>query len=154
MVNGFLHSILFMNGLMQKKQRTHSSTQLTPHPAQAELTSPAAVGIDVSLGSTGKVSFSILGNVCAYDAATGIFTCADKATQLPAGLTELHLIADRGILELSAKQDTVIAYWELPDDRTCETITVNADTPICAEAWTDSVKAACMNYRHFHNRYH
>lgn len=103
---------------------------------QAELTSPAAVGIDVSLGSTGKVSFSILGNVCAYDAATGIFTCADKATQLPAGLTELHLIADRGILELSAKQDTVIAYWELPDDRTCGTITVNADTPICAEAWT------------------
>ena len=103
---------------------------------QAELTSPAAVGIDVSLGSTGKVSFSILGNICAYDAATGIFTCADKATQLPAGLTELHLIADRGILELSAKQDTVIAYWELPDDRTCGTITVNADTPICAEAWT------------------
>ena len=41
-----------------------------------------------------------------------------------------------GILELSAKQDTVIAYWELPDDRTCGTITVNADTPICAEAWT------------------
>ena len=82
------------------------------------------------------VSFSILGNVCAYDAATGIFTCADKATQLPAGLTELHLIADRGILELSAKQDTVIAYWELPDDRTSGTITVNADTPICAEAWT------------------
>ena len=103
---------------------------------QAELTSPAAVGIDVSLCSTGKVSFSILGNVCAYDAATGIFTCADKTTQLPAGLTELHLIADRGILELSAKQDTVIAYWELPDDRTCGTITVNADTPICAEAWT------------------
>ena len=28
------HSILFMNGLMQKKQRTHSSTQLTPHPAR------------------------------------------------------------------------------------------------------------------------
>ena len=46
------------------------------------------------------------------------------------------MIADRGILELSAKQDTVIAYWELPDDRTCGTITVNADTPICAEAWT------------------
>lgn len=103
--------------------------------ASAQMTSSAAVGMKVFLCEAKQFEFNFFGNICSYDAGSGIFTCGEEQNMLEIGLDVLDIVLDRGILEVSAKQDTVLGFWELGKDEAIGEISVKADYAIQAEAW-------------------
>lgn len=103
--------------------------------ASGQLTSPAAVGMKIFMCGAKQLEINFCGNMASYDASTGIFTCREEETMLESGLDVLDIIFDRGILEVSAKQDTVLGFWELLKDDGVGEIVVRADDNIQAEAW-------------------
>lgn len=103
--------------------------------AFANVTVPAAIGMKVFLGEAKQLEFNFFGNLCSYDADTGLFICGEEKTLLEPSLAVLDIVLDRGILEVSAKQDTVLGFWELQKDDAVGEISVKANGGIQAEAW-------------------
>lgn len=103
--------------------------------AFGQVVNSAAVGMKVFLCGARQLEFNFFGNLCSYDAGTGLFICGEEKTLLEPSLDVLDIVVDRGVLEVSAKQDTVLGFWELKKDEVAGEISVKANDNIQAEAW-------------------
>lgn len=93
-------------------------------------TRPAAIELSVSLLKAQHLTWNIFGNEIEYSNENGIIRVNGQETEFGKNLSSMQFIIDKEIIELSAKNDTVIAFFETTTDTTQGQITITADREI------------------------
>lgn len=88
---------------------------------------PSAAEIETLLLDSTEISWNIFGCRAFYSKETGVFTINSKETKLIPGLDRMDMIIDRGIIELTAGNDTTAAFWETDIEECIGEIGIEAD---------------------------
>ncbi|HOO28051.1 MAG TPA: hypothetical protein PLU43_06265, partial [Lachnospiraceae bacterium] len=86
----------------------------------------AAVELVFQMEPDGNASVSVYGMNYEYHAGTGILKIGENETELIKNLTELHLLIDKELVEISAVEDTFFAAVETKNKNTNGSVKITA----------------------------
>ena len=97
------------------------------------LTDEAVLQVELALQGNRPTKLSVFGQTLLYDPVDGLLRASGQEVCLAPSLDALCLLFDRGILEISARQDTLFAALELPALHTlCGAVSVDG---ACAKVY-------------------